>query len=322
MGQGEKRAAPDQASGPGTKKAKKSWRTPNKNGVPRRENAGIKPGDAGIWITCHKNKERKCIGEMKDLLSEYTGHDGNAKAQTATATEEDPDGSADDIEKEINQEVSDIRTTARVQPFDAVYLDVPCVIFFRIKSPSDPVDLTQRIVSDAAANPSRKRTRCTLRLEPSTMTGYADEEGLERLAKEVLAPHFHVEAQQPKKFAIRPTIRNHNKLNRDIIIKKVASLVGTNHSVDLKNYDALILVNVLKNICGISVVGPDYDRLKRYNLQEIFDPTPEKHVAEEKHRENLQIADSTTRAVVPTDDATNTSDLPEVPRNTEVEDAG
>ncbi|KAF2219876.1 hypothetical protein BDZ85DRAFT_204729, partial [Elsinoe ampelina] len=278
----------------------------------------VKPGDAGIWVTCHKNKERKCIGEMKDLLSEYTGNDGNAKARAETAADDDEDGDADDIEKEINQEVSDIRTTAREQPFDAVYLDVPCVIFFRIKPPFAPVDLTQRIVSDAAANPSRKRTRCTLRLEPSTMTGYADEEGLERLAKEVLAPHFHVEGQQSKKFAIRPTIRNHNKLNRDIIIKKVASLVGTNHSVDLKNYDALILVNVLKNICGISVVGPDYDRLKRYNLQEIFDPTPEKHAAEEKHRETLKLADSPAGPVIPTDNGTSSSDLAGMPEDTKV----
>lgn len=29
-----------------------------------------------------------------------------------------------------------------------------------------------------------------------------------------------------------------------------------------------------KNICGVSVVGSDFEELKRYNLSEIFDPTP------------------------------------------------
>lgn len=29
-----------------------------------------------------------------------------------------------------------------------------------------------------------------------------------------------------------------------------------------------------QNICGVSVVGSDYDKLKRYNLAEIFEPTP------------------------------------------------
>ncbi len=29
-----------------------------------------------------------------------------------------------------------------------------------------------------------------------------------------------------------------------------------------------------QNVCGMSVVGSDYDLLKRYNLAEIYDPTP------------------------------------------------
>ena len=30
----------------------------------------------------------------------------------------------------------------------------------------------------------------------------------------------------------------------------------------------------LQNICGMSVVGSDFDKLKRFNLAEIYDPTP------------------------------------------------
>ena len=29
----------------------------------------------------------------------------------------------------------------------------------------------------------------------------------------------------------------------------------------------------LQNICGVSVVGADYDKLKRYNLSEIYSPS-------------------------------------------------
>lgn len=76
-----------------------------------------------------------------------------------------------------------------------------------------------------------------------------------------------------KQFAIRPTMRNHSTMKRDDIIKQVASIVGTGHSVDLKNYDLLILVDVVKNVCGVCVVDAEYDRLKRYNLQEIFEPS-------------------------------------------------
>lgn len=29
-----------------------------------------------------------------------------------------------------------------------------------------------------------------------------------------------------------------------------------------------------QNVCGMSVVGSDYEKLKRYNLSEIYEPTP------------------------------------------------
>lgn len=45
-------------------------------------------------------------------------------------------------------------------------------------------------------------------------------------------------------FAIRPTLRNHNILARDSVIKQVASIVGPGHQVDLKNYELLVVVEV------------------------------------------------------------------------------
>lgn len=47
-------------------------------------------------------------------------------------------------------------------------------------------------------------------------------------------------------YAIRPTVRNNNKFNRDHIIKTVADAVGPAHPVDLKNYELLILVDVIQ----------------------------------------------------------------------------
>lgn len=112
-------------------------------------------------------------------------------------------------------------------------------------------------------------------------------------------------------FAIRPTLRNHNTLTRDGIIKQIAAAVGTGHKVDLTGYDLLVLVEVYKvghpphlflyveaprtrfvspfciadlgpvdmqNVCGMSVVSCDYDKLKRYNLAEIYEPTPKPQI--------------------------------------------
>lgn len=48
------------------------------------------------------------------------------------------------------------------------------------------------------------------------------------------------------KFAIRPNIRNSNQLSRDAVITQIASAVGPQHTVDLKAYDLLIIVEIYK----------------------------------------------------------------------------
>lgn len=64
-------------------------------------------------------------------------------------------------------------------------------------------------------------------------------------------------------------------MKRDEVIKQVAQAVGPSHSVNLKHYDCLVLVDIYRNILGMSVVGSDYEDLKRFNLAEIYDPTPQ-----------------------------------------------
>jgi len=52
------------------------------------------------------------------------------------------------------------------------------------------------------AEPMRKRTRTTKRLAPMTLMGKATMEGLESVARDVLAPHFHQAPVTPKKVSL------------------------------------------------------------------------------------------------------------------------
>ena len=70
-------------------------------------------------------------------------------------------------------------------------------------------------------------------------------ENLMEVAPKVLEPWFH-NGQKGIKFAIRPTIRDHNVLGRMDIINTVAKCVGPDHQVDLKNYEVLVLVEVYR----------------------------------------------------------------------------
>ncbi|KAK2809870.1 hypothetical protein FQN50_003511 [Emmonsiellopsis sp. PD_5] len=208
----------------------------------------------------------------------------------------------DDIEAQIKKEVEGMKPQKKSnKPFQAVKLDIPCrmlrpnqshlpapiihltlnrvvVSFIKIDKALDPVQIAHRLCVEARANPDKKRSRWIQRMTPITLTQKVLGGGLEELSREVLKPHFH-SGGPPKKYAIRPSVRNNSEWNRDSVIKLVAGIVGPEHPVDLKNFDALILVDVVQNICGMSVVGRDYEELKRYNLSEIYEPTPKPKIA-------------------------------------------
>ncbi|KAI9680815.1 MAG: hypothetical protein M1817_004255 [Caeruleum heppii] len=279
MAEIKKRKA-DVAADEAAQKRNKDWRGDGTTDrLPRQHRSGskqashltIEPGDTGIWATCDKGREGKCIGELRDLFGKYAeeiyGDDGIGNEAIA-----DTDGGAGDIEAEIRREVECLQASKATELFTAVRLDVQCVLFFRTQAPIEPVSFVHRICHDAR-HARQKQTRYLKRLTPVTLMSRAYEKDLDELARKVLAPHFHGSGsdEKKKKFAIRPTIRNHSVLTRAVIIQRVAAMVGPGHQVDLKNYDLLILVEVYKNVCGMSVVGGDYDELKKYNLAELHD---------------------------------------------------
>lgn len=63
----------------------------------------------------------------------------------------------------------------------------------------EPVAFVRHICRDALNNRHRKRTRFTKRLSPMTLVGKATEEGLESVAKEVLAPAFRKDPPEHRK---------------------------------------------------------------------------------------------------------------------------
>ncbi|KAK2773710.1 hypothetical protein FQN52_004517 [Onygenales sp. PD_12] len=235
----------------------------------------IERGDAGMFVSSNRGKERNCVSEMMDLLYQ----DLESQNPPDERKDEDSASDNDDIEAQIKKEVEGMKPQKKSNKlFQAVKLDIPCLSFIRIDKALDPVQIAHRLCVEARANPDKKRSRWIQRMTPITLTQKVLGGGLEELSREVLKPHFH-SGGPPKKYAIRPSVRNNSEWNRDSVIKLVAGIVGPEHPVDLKNFDALILVDVVQNICGMSVVGRDYEELKRYNLSEIYEPTPKPNIA-------------------------------------------
>ena len=243
MDKSKKRKSDASNGGPNPKKSK-PWRVPKK-GQPNYIAPSIEPGDSGIWATCEMGKEGKCTAELKDLFEEYAAKlYGGSEAQAEEASDDEAEI---DIEAEIKKEVQGMKSksTRKEALFQPVKVDIQCVLFFKTREPIEPVEFVHRICQDALEGAIKKH-RWVKRLTPMTMMGKATAEGLEKVTQSVLHPVFHAEGTPARKFAIRPTRRNHNVMKRDEIIRQIASAVGPGHSVDLKSYDYLILVDVYR----------------------------------------------------------------------------
>ncbi|KAF7114087.1 hypothetical protein CNMCM5793_007067 [Aspergillus hiratsukae] len=272
MAGAEKRAMPDNTTDQSSKRRKGGgkWQKQQNN------KAIIESGDWGVFVTCDMGREGKCIAEALDLFSQSVESAGSNTRVEESGSDEDED----DIEAQIKREIEGLKPgSAKPRQFQAIRMEMPCVTFIRFDKSIDPEKLVHEICLDAHANPEKKRCRWVQRMTPVRSIRKTLSVDLEAFAKEILKPHFH-SGGLSKKYAIRPTVRGNNKFNRDSVIKTIADVVGPEHSVDLKNYDLIILVHLIQNVVGISVAGNDYDKLKRYNLAELYSPTPKPQAPE------------------------------------------
>ncbi|KAJ5941201.1 hypothetical protein N7516_001369 [Penicillium verrucosum] len=224
-------------------------------------------------------KKRGGGGKYGPQKSRVAIESGDAIEGTENQVEEEHDTDDEDIEAQIRRELEGLQPNKdKRRQFEPMQMEMPCVTFMRLDPSIDPVKLVHRLCTEAHAHPETKKSRWIKRMHPVTSMRKTLSVDLAAFAKEILKPHFH-SGGPPKTYAIRPTVRGNSKLKRDSIIKTVADAVGPEHPVNLTNYDLMILVDVAQNVVGMSVVQGDYDKLKRFNLAEIYDPSPKEEPA-------------------------------------------
>ncbi|KAI1000303.1 hypothetical protein K3495_g7890 [Podosphaera aphanis] len=285
-GQSDERGLKRSKGGSGGK-----WNTPHQRAKTAScRNEKIEPGDSGIWVTCARGMEEKAREEARGLFDECAEKIyGLVPASRKFEEERDEE----DIEASIEKEVQSITAASRNPDhiFTPVSIDLQCVLFFKTAPLIAPVEFVESIVNLIVADPKAHRTRYVNRLTPIILMAKATEKGLDELCGQVLSRYFRcnppysqdkdgcekeqkAEAIKGASYAIRPTIRNHNSLKRDVIIKQIAASISDSHKVDLTNPDHVIIVEVYQTVCGLSVVaGKDWERLKRFNLAELYSDT-------------------------------------------------
>lgn len=233
----------------------------------------IDPSTSGIYATCNRGKEQQCRKELLNLFSdkaeEYFNLDELNEDSETEQNEKDLS-----IEEKIEKELNDMQETkgTKKEILKSIDLGCECLVFIKTRRPIEPATFVEKLCEEFSQS-KVKTTRYTQKLSPITFSVTPTMEEIKKLAQRVLGPHFHKETnQKPYKFAIQVSKRNFNTLQKPDIIKAIAECVGRDHghSVDLKNYDKLIMVECYKSNIGMSVVN-NYDRLERFNLQQIFE---------------------------------------------------
>ncbi|KAI1826305.1 hypothetical protein F4861DRAFT_497853 [Xylaria intraflava] len=257
------------------------WMTPShKAKLAAVKGKSLEVGDMGFWVTCQRHKEMKAADEIISLCDEYGQKLFGISADDAIGDEDE------DIDAAIERDIEALKQAGQPRddaPFDLLRVNVDCVLFMRTREPVDPLVLVREICKGAAAaagDRSQWRSRFINKLTPVSLTGKATEKGLEDLARKVLSGHFRLaegEAEDAEgdgdeacSYAIRPTIRAHTTLKRIPVIEKIASMISKNHKVDLKNPDKVIIIEIFQTFCGMSVVGKDWEAMKKYNIHELY----------------------------------------------------
>ncbi|KAG2736298.1 hypothetical protein G9P44_000388 [Scheffersomyces stipitis] len=235
----------------------------------------IDPHTTGVYATCNRHKEQACRKELMNLFEEKIGEyfdlENGDNSEDEGQQDEDKELS---IEEQIQKELEGLKEVkgTKKELLKPIELDCECLVFIKTRRPIDPEVLVERICQESYES-KIKNTRYTQKLTPVTFSVSPTKEELKKLASRVLAPHFHKpEGQEPIKFAIQVSRRNFNAMPKDEIIKSIAESVGRDHghSVDLKNYDKIILVECYKTSIGMSVAN-NYLKYDKFNLQQIFE---------------------------------------------------
>ncbi|XP_011168314.1 THUMP domain-containing protein 1 homolog [Solenopsis invicta] len=267
----------------------------------------LQPGMMGFLCTCNY-QERGCVTEAYRLLNlfadEKTASDMNKESVPSTTNVlakkevdkllENCDAEDEDISTALEKEIDELRTESKMPLFSRKFQEVDTgvknMIFIASTLPN-PLELVMKIVTKLDTT-KEQCTRYLLRLLPIEVVCKAYMDNIKTKASELFEKYF---AQEPKTFSIVFNHRSNNSIKRDEIIEDLAEIIlkkNPGNKADLKNPDIAVIVEVIRNICLLSI-APKYYKFKKYNLLEICNSTknkitPKKEIAEPTNEENYE----------------------------------
>ncbi|KAJ3042605.1 hypothetical protein HK097_001967 [Rhizophlyctis rosea] len=241
----------------------------------------IEAGMAGILAFCILGKERQCISELTKLLQEYAEivYPELYPKQHADSDSEDPIS----IEDAFANEMKEMKKPKQQKLFYPMTMSMDCVVFIRTLPPIDPVHLVHRIFLDLAEK-KRRKTRLTQRLIPISKTCHAGIDDITALTRELTKDVFPPDEKQKGAKSAETTERGeslptwmfefkcrwNDNITRDRLLQHIPALIPEKYKVHLGNPDIVLSYQIIKHICGISLLK-DYIKFRKYNLDLLLE---------------------------------------------------
>lgn len=280
----------------------------------KRRDLCLQPGFKGFISTTNGN-EKQCIRESYNLLNEYAdkiyGEENKVEEKEKPESSDEKKDIMDDFQSEIESLKAQTPKSGG-RRFQAVDTGIINCIFIKTNL-DDPVTLMDHVVKDLSETKMVK-TRFLIRMIPVEVTCKAYIDEVKKAAGPLLDKYFKGE---PTTFCLVFNRRHNNNLERDIVIKELADMVSSineDHKVNLTSATLTIVVEVMKNICAISVIR-DYFKYCKYNLFTICGvelPTNDKNEKSDPVKSDDADVTSTSSAVETPKNTTETEPVPKV----------
>ena len=212
----------------------------------------VKAGMQGVLVSCFRLRERQCAKEAIDLFEQFS------------ETHEEVIDESKSIEDQLLEEVARLKSRKKKSFVEQSLGDIYCMVFIQTKE--DPVAMIKDILEDCVKTRTKK-TKCCKRFIPLQRIGPANVHSLREMLNDLLKEFVKLESST---YSVIFEKRFSEMLDRTVCIDIVGEIAGAKHSVDLRNSKYCVMIQVFKNMVGISLVE-DYFRLRKFNLQSVYD---------------------------------------------------
>ena len=219
-------------------------------------------GKKGILFTCPRGKERDSTREALNVLSIISEDDESDDTKVELEKNNNNVTAADDLASELRA----MRKTKSVYQALDIGIQGTFVVILNDKE-CDPDEIVASMFRKMDQRKKSFFCLCT-RLYPISIVSKASLELIEDSCKDYISKSLS-SMRCVTKFRVVYKKSLNTEIRRMDVIKSVASFVNPKHIVDMKNPDITIIVNVMKNLCMVSL-STNHHRYCEYSIAKFL----------------------------------------------------